>query len=356
MVWHHRRYLGVLVLTVVATWAQAQQHLPFGGYRRHSAEIEQRFQEHFAGAAALQLWQHKLSFQGHTYTYQMVGSDPGKGSKTTTIPVFVVPLDFTFSDNTELDATKKGQVGNLSAEQGFLQSPLIQPVDFKSGSVDLGTTQFTDAFQRANFWKLVSAKSPDYHVMLSKPKVLPKISLKVPSNQGQTFQLSNGIKYAIVDDIFTDDACLQYINQHTQIQPNAFVVFLSYNVVIGSGVSFHSSAGPQTYTITMYSDPGIIPALFGPQYNKVANVAVSSHEVGEWLDGPFGNNLMPDGILEVGDTLQAHTFNKQSQGNTYTMQELAFHDWFTCKAPPSTSANGWYSFLGTYKTPDAGCP
>jgi hypothetical protein len=157
--------------------------------------------------------------------------------------------------------------------------------------------------------------------------------------------------------VFTDNAALAYMKSHKQIKANNFVVFLSYNVVIGGGVSFHSSVGPQTYTITMYSDKGVISTLFGPQFAKVATTAVTSHEVGEWLDDPFGNNQMPDGgILEVGDTLQPHTLTKTSMGAVYTMQELAFHDWFTCLAPPSTSANGWYSFLGTYKKPDTNCP
>ena len=346
----------VLCLLALAGVAAAQTGVPYGGYRRHTAEVEQQFAGRFSGAPALIVWKHKFTYKGRTYTYQMVGSDPGVGSKTTRIPVFLVPLDFTFSDHTELDATELSQTGALSAQDGFLQSPLIRSVDFKSGSVDVGTTQFTDAFQRANFWNVVSAKSPDYHVRLAQPKVLSKLSIDVPSNQGSTATLTNGIVYGTVDAAFIDATCLSFMQQHQEIQPNSFVVFLSYNVVIGGGVSFHSSIGAQTYTISMYSDPGVISGLFGQQFAKVANVAVTSHEIGEWLDDPFGNNVMPDGILEVGDTLQPNTLDKKVQGNTYTMQELAFHDWFTCKAPPSTSANGWYSFLGTYKTPDSHCP
>ena len=327
-----------------------------GGYLRHTQDIHQEFSTRLAGATALQLWKRTFTYKGKSYTYEMVGTDPAKGSVTTTVPVFLVPVAVTFSDGTVLDATKPGQISPLTAEDGFLQSPMIQPVTFSSGKVNVGTTQFTDAFQRANFWQDVSTHSPNYHVLLGTPTVLPTLSMKPSAALGNTQKTSTGITFGTIDANYIDNAALNYMRTNKQIKPNSFVVFLSYNVVIGGGVSFHSSVGPQTYTITMYSDKGVISTLFGNQFAKVATTAVTSHEIGEWLDDPFGNNAMPDGVLEVGDTLQPHTLSKVSMGNTYAMQELAFHDWFTCKAPPSTSANGWYSFLGTYKTPDASCP
>ena len=53
--------------------------------------------------------------------------------------------------------------------------------------MDVGTTQYVDAFQRANFWSIVQ-NEPGYHVLLggptAHPQVLPELTLNVPAGSG----------------------------------------------------------------------------------------------------------------------------------------------------------------------------
>jgi hypothetical protein len=90
-----------------------------------------------------------------------------------------------------------------------------------------------------------------------------------------------------------------------------------------------------------------------------------SHEIGEWMDDPIGNNSTPlwghtgqvsgcQNNLEVGDPLSGTDFPQllATNGVTYHPQELAFFSWFF-RQSPSLGVNGWYSDNGTF-TQDAG--
>jgi hypothetical protein len=45
-------------------------------------------------------WTSSFTYNGTTYPFQMVGTDPSAGSQTTTVPVVLVPLKITFSNGT----------------------------------------------------------------------------------------------------------------------------------------------------------------------------------------------------------------------------------------------------------------
>lgn len=90
----------------------------------------------------------------------MVGTDPSKGSKTTTVPVTIVPLKMVFSNGKSFDGT--------SRVAGTQNSPLFKTAKFISG-----TTQFGDAVARAEFWSSVKSKSPNYHVLVGTPTIAP---------------------------------------------------------------------------------------------------------------------------------------------------------------------------------------
>jgi hypothetical protein len=91
-----------------------------------------------------------------------------------------------------------------------------------------------------------------------------------------------------------------------------------------------------------------------------------SHEIGEWMDDPLGDNpTAPWGHtgqvtgcqsnLEVGDPLSGGPLiSVASGGFTYHVQELAFFSWFY-RQTPSIGVNSWYSDNGTFKTPAAAC-
>jgi hypothetical protein len=91
------------------------------------------------------------------------------------------------------------------------------------------------------------------------------------------------------------------------------------------------------------------------------DIATATHEVGEWMDDPFGNNLTPgwghtgqvpgcQGNLEVGDPLSGTEAPRiiMPNGFTYHLQELAFLSWFY--SARSTGVSGWFSNNGTFLT------
>ena len=95
---------------------------------------------------------------------------------------------------------------------------------------------------------------------------------------------------------------------------------------------------------------------------------VLSHEMGEFVNDPMGDNLVPpwggsgqvtgcQNNLEVGDPLTGSNVPPVTMPNgfTYNLQELVFFSWFF--GAPSIGANGWFSNNGTFLS-DAGqiCP
>jgi hypothetical protein len=91
-----------------------------------------------------------------------------------------------------------------------------------------------------------------------------------------------------------------------------------------------------------------------------------SHEIGEWLDDPFGNNIVPtwghvgqvsgcQTNLENGDPVTGTAFTATLGGFTYHPEDLVFFSWFA-RQTPSIAVNGWYTFLNTFPAQSAPCP
>jgi hypothetical protein len=125
-------------------------------------------------------------------------------------------------------------------------------------------------------------------------------------------------------------------------------------------LGYHGATGDtaiQTYSPIDFDTTG----LFGP---AVTDTSIAAHEVGEWMDDPYGNNPTPawghtgqvpgcQNNLEVGDPLTGINIPPVTMPNgfTYHLQELAFFSWFY--GGPSIAVNGWFSDNGTF-TSDAG--
>jgi hypothetical protein len=116
----------------------------------------------------------------------------------------------------------------------------------------------------------------------------------------------------------------------------------------GVFLGYHNAIGAQTFVVASYNDPG-----FNLYSYNAADVVVLSHELGEWMDDPFGTNQVPPwgqfGIqptcstqLEVGDPLTTATYAYPFAGFEYHIQELAYSSWFT-RTSPSLAFNGEYS-------------
>ena len=68
------------------------------------------------------------------------------------------------------------------------QSPIFLPFDFNFGGTDIGTVQTTDAFQRGNFFQLIShgqnANGVTYQVVLNPVTTAAKIVVNIPAADG----------------------------------------------------------------------------------------------------------------------------------------------------------------------------
>lgn len=301
-------------------------------------------------ATPLTTWNGSFIYGHSTYNYNMVGTAPSTGTSTT-IPTFIIPVKLVFTTKTGTTTfTPQTKLSNgQTAIQNTMASPIFKSgLDFTSNGVDLGTTQYIDAFQRANFWGTVSTNT-GYHVLLGAPKVMATLTLNVPSTSGGV-GTEFGLKVGLVDINYFDAQLQAYITSHATIVPNSLPIFVTYDSYLTqSGCcigGYHSSMGsvssPQAYAHFTY-------------VNKVGafsqNVSALSHEVGEWADDPLvvnSGNPVACGALEVGDPEESFTnfgdFPYTLSGFTYDLQDLVFLPYFG--APKSTSAGGSLSFQG----------
>jgi hypothetical protein len=301
--------------------------------------------------ASLQSWNGSFTYSGTNYTYNMVGAAPSTNTSAT-IPVYIIPVKIVITSRsgskTTFDPSHVLSNGN-TVTTNTVDSPIFDSTTtYTQGGVDVGTTQYEDAFQRANFWGTVK-NNPNSHILLSQ-SVLAEQTLSPSSSNGKTgspFGFTAGEV-----DINWFDAQLPGIISRLGIQPNAFPIFLTYDVYLTQGGGcciggYHSSEGsvsnPQSYAEATYVDH--VGAF-------AQDVSALSHEVGEWIDDPltvnYNGNNTPCGILEVGDPLEGNTnygaYHYTLHGFTYNLQDLVTLPYFG--APPSTSVNNFFTFQG----------
>ncbi len=306
-----------------------------------------------APPASLQTWNGMFNYQGTNYSYNMVGTAPSTNASTT-VQVYVIPLKIVITPKRGSKATYDPAhvlSNGKTVTNNTVGSPIFNSsTTYVQGGVNVGTTQYIDAFQRANFWGTVQSNS-SYHLLLGGPTVLAEQTLSPPSRDGKTGTVF-GFTAGLVDINWFDAQIQTLITQFTQIQPNAFPIFLTYDVYLTQNGQcciggYHSSEGsvsnPQAYAHATYVDHS---------GDFAQDVSALSHEVGEWADDPLtvnisGNNT-PCGILEVGDPLENNpnfgAFPYTLNGFTYNLQDLVTLPYFG--APPSTSVNDFFTFQG----------
>jgi hypothetical protein len=301
------------------------------------------------------------SFGAFPLPFNIVGTDPSLGASTTTIPTVIVPLKFIFpsAGNPTLDGT------NVVAPTQ--NSPVFLTADYTAGSVDLGSTQYGDAVQRAEFWNLPGF-SLNYHVLLGTPAIAPTVTIIVPAGSGNAFVLSGGGFMGVLDDSYFGSVLAKLLPSYSASQ---LPIFLTDNVYLGTSgliqncclLGYHASQGPpiataKTWIYAAYAEPG---TFSGSQLAGFADVVPLSHEVAEWLNDPFvggspGVNWIPPAVLpgqggacipnfETGDPLEAvpYTFAKVTNSTTYHLQDEVLLPWYL-HTNPSFSVNGWYTF------------
>ena len=335
----------------------------------------------------------------HNYAGVMVGRNPfgQESNKVANVPTQIVPVVIT----TNLIGTSVNSDGSITTTPGtttmdptvantacltapndvplklYRQSPIIQRASFNFGGTNVGDTQYIDAFQRANFWAYTQGRN--YHVLLHPVTTTKTVYINVPAADGLALATSSLgppdfcaplgiIDFGWFDSYLTTTVIPSLYSQG--VNPGSLPVFLLANVVLASPVTdittccvlgYHGSTGLpiQTYSPMDFDTTG----LFGPD---VFDTSVSAHEVGEWMNDPYGDNPTPpwghigqqpgcQGNLEVGDPLTGTNVPDVTMPNGYTyhLQELVFFSWFY--GAPSIAVNGWFSDNNTF-TSDAGPP
>ena len=307
-----------------------------------------------AAGTTLRNWTGNFSDNGAPYSYTMLGTDPSLGSATTNISTVLIPLKVVFSDGTALNAAGPVAGDTRSAVKLTTQSPMFQPAPFTPGGTDVGTTQYIDAFQRANFWNFVSTTSPEYHVNFKLAKMVPLQTLIVPEYFGYASYGGPGGPLGYVNSTWWDGVLGAMIYK-LRISTGTLPIFLSYNIILEGGVlGYHSAFGnpAQVYLTAAFYDQGIL--TYG------GDIVVLSHEMAETTDDPFVNNIVPfwtsttgygSDLLEVGDPVTDLGIGPVELNHyTYHPEDLVFLSWYSC-ATPSSSVNGWYTFANYYPGP-----
>jgi hypothetical protein len=292
--------------------------------------------------STLATWTGSFTHNNTNFNYVMVGTDPTTGTGTI-ITTFIIPVKIILSTGQVFDPLGVGFNNPIGMT---LLSPIFDgSTTYTQGGVDVGTTQYVDAFQRGNFWSIVQ-NEPNYHVLLGGPNahvtLLPELVLNVPAGSGH-IGTPFGHQVAEVDINYFDNQISAYMTQHSQINPSNFPIFETANTYLLSGGccvgGYHSANGQQTYAhFTYITFPG----------DFAQDVSALSHEVSEWMDDPLtnGGNRTPCGILEVGDPLETtNNFGSTHytlHGFQYNLQDETFIGYFG--APLSTSVNSWYTF------------
>jgi hypothetical protein len=388
--------LAVAMSAIVASAAllRAQEALPgietpagplFIYGRLHGAQ--QRMDEIMSTSAAattIPLWSYTTtaSRDSNSYSGQMVGRSPDfNGHRATTVRTFLIPVKFTFPnadvyDPSINDGCTPGGTTVLGLNSG---SPIFKNATsaYTMNGVNVGTTQYIDAFERANFWSKVSGTP--YHTTLSSTPIVTAVqNVSVPLGDAEESLNTGCRKFGGIELSWWDPSLiggvglgeagtlLANVAASNGVGPTDLSIFIFNSVILSVSASpvasgYHNAfftgggSGPvQTYAVTDFDTSGL---LVSP------DIETLSHEVGEWMDDPLGTNPTPNwghvgqvtgcqNNLEVGDPLSGTGFPGVTLGGfTYHPQELAFFSWFY--GAPSIGAGGKYSDNGTF-TGDAG--
>ena len=396
-----------LLFFLVATGTMVAQDapFPFKGYFKtiplHGATTEKALSDSLAGTTVpLWSWVDKSSRDGNKkYSTILMGRYPDSlnlSDQTTNISTLVVPLVVTMPDSGDIfDPTTNTIDPNcnvLGKPLGLTQkSPLFNDAPFTWGNTDVGTTQYIDAFQRAEFWNQIGIilcstsfggiggsrysglGTPDGCIRGGTLKWHTRFTPTTSATQyyypvnGLTYYYGTCGEVGIIDMTELQAYVETNLIPSLGISPTTFVVVLMENVVqaendfqtccvLGFHGAYAASQGTQFYGTGEWDTTG----LFG---KAAQDVSILSHELGEAVNDPTGNDPAPSWgnvgqvtgcqtNFEVGDPLTGTLMPPLTlNGFTYNLQELAFYSWFF--GAPGYGVNGWFSSNNTFKT-DAG--
>lgn len=328
-----------------------------------------------SAATTIPFWSYTVvsPVDGKSYSGSMVGRSPFfHGARTTDVPTIIVPVRINMPDGGVFDPTATTTCSPAGTPLNLAQnSPVLTPTAFTMSGVSVGTAQYVDAFQRASFWTNVVPTGTRYHTGLSPITTLGLVTVSPPSGKGASF-FSGCQKLGVMDinwfDPYVTGTLIPSL-ANQGVGTTVFPIFLFSNVVMSEGtpstgsncciLGYHGAFGfpVQTYSPLDYDTSGL--------FTNTNDISVMSHEIGEWIEDPTGNNPTPawghtgqvsgcQSNLEDGDPLSGTLFPSvvMPNGHTYHPQELAYFSWFYRQAPP-LGPNGEFSNNDTFTT-DAG--
>ncbi len=296
-----------------------------------------------------------FTFKSTPYPYFMAGGDPLRGGETR-INTAAIPLNFYFEE--WLDAAGR----NVSIRIDPVLRATLNSPDFVKSAYSTGVGQFGDAVQRAEFYNVMKE---GWHTTLNPPRRLAPITIVVPYGQSQVYQMPDGAFVATLNGDFFNSH-LSTLLQSEGLKPTELPLFLSHNVFLYFGelsnccvLGFHTAydastpghSAIQTFAWASWASEGI--------FSSVSDITPLSHEISEWRNDPFVNNLAPSwqfpngrgcsGNLETGDPIKVlsnSTVPVTLHGYTYHPQTEALLQWFT-REDPSGAFKGAYSYPDT---------
>jgi hypothetical protein len=353
---------------------------------------------------------------GVTYGYNMVGADPYTTNGTTTVGVDVIPLNFAFAANGGFALNGSDVVA------ATINSPVFQNADYTStafttnqhylpvagGPLSAGNSnvQYGDAMMRSQFNKTGTS----YHLTLGAPTVWSPVTIAVPKNQGSAFIGSRGVIFGLMS-VSWFSSQINVLMRQLHLDPTRLPIFLTNNTMLYIGsidncciIGYHGAAHAtgsgggsthgngnqevQTFAFAAYTTPGtFFPGTDGAYF--IQDIHALSHEVAEWIDDPFVNNLVNpwltptapqygctayletgDPVVAIGFTLPGNIYQQNAYADSYWHPEdEVLLPWFSREAPNHTSQPtqtastniGRYSLMGDlnpfqgFRQPATGC-
>jgi hypothetical protein len=318
---------------------------------------------------------------GQDFPLIFVGGTPQSKGKTTTIRNQIIPISITLPLMTVDDTGHLVNTGEEFTLDGSskvpltVASPIFQPASFAVPSA-AGVTQWGDAMQRTTFFGSLQPNTSGWHVLLDRPRIQATV-VTADFFDGFAIDFRDGTPiFAFVAGEFIDGIIASYLATQP-IDADEVPIFATYNALLFYGgdintgccvLGYHdaivtgSKKGDvilQTFIFEDWNDPGIFNT------DNVADIHAISHEVAEWLNDPFINNVVPpyangegtgcDTIMETGDQLVGHSVPVALNGFTYHPQTQDILEWFT-RETPSSALGGLYIFPRDPAVPNTPAP
>jgi hypothetical protein len=354
--------------------------------------------QYLANALTIPHWsfQYTDPTNGVTYPITMAGASPKAGDVTTTIHTVIVPLKLNFVAGnqpvSQLDDLGYSGFRATALNHTFdgtrrVADVLASPI-FNSGFTtpkDMGkdTTQVGDAFVRSQWNKIGSG----YHVKLVNDAVLPTQVLDVPADKGLAYQRPVGAwrtAHGIPTDTITGVADYNWFSSYLQqllgslhISSTTTPIFLTDNVLLYQGqenylacctLGYHGADMPvglgggsgngngqqpvQTFIYAAWSTPGSYSGFLSDYTGTrsapaptrgLADIHALSHEVSEFLDDPFVNNVVQPWLTPTAPQYGCSDFLE--------VGDPVVGVWFPYNGNPVGAEDG-YNYYGQYHPED----